>query len=315
MLVNIKVVRGEELSVNVLETATVADLKEEISKLLSHPIAQIKLLKPTGGVLLATTLVVDIYSHPTSLKVILGVDSDVIVVQSKLLNSTSENSINFPSNTLLSAFKEKISDIHDLDISTLSFLHNGLALTRDNLTLKELKIRNGAKIILKQRKVATSLSLNICVQNSLQFSLSLPPCTPLLELKNIISSKLQKNVDNIVLENSGISLNDDNKNLKELNIQDRDTINVLYNTASAKGTVQISSNSLGQVSSCIKEKSADELQHPFFQEMDKVLTKHIPEEQDRARVMEHFCQHTVAYVNSLNLEDIEEMTTFTPSNH
>ena len=315
MLVNIKVVRGEELSVNVLETATVADLKEEISKLLSHPVAQIKLLKPSGGVLLATTLVVDVYSHPTSFKVILGVDPDVIAIKTKLLNSTSENSMNFPSNTLLSAFKENISSIHGLNKSNLSFLHNGLALTQDNLTLKELKIRNGAKIILKQKKVTTNFSLNICVPNNVHFQLSLPPYTPLLELKSIISSKLQKSVDNIILENSGISLIDDNKNLKDLNIHDKDTINVLYNSISANGNVQISSNSFGQISSCVKEKSADELQHPFFQEMDEVLTKHIPEERDRARVMEHFCQHTVAYVNSLNLEDIEEMTTFTPSNH
>ena len=289
-------------------------MKEEISKLLSHPVAQIKLLKPTGGVLLATTLVVDAYSHPTSLKAILGVDPDVIAIKTKLLNSTSENSMNFPPNTLLSAFKDKISSIHCLNKSSLSFLHNGLALNQDNLTLKELKIRNGAKIMLKQKKVATNLSLNICVPNGVTFQLSLPPNTPLLELKNIISSKLQKSVENIILESSGISLADGDKNLKDLNIQDRDTINVLYNSASANGTVQMSS-SLAQVSSCIKEKSADELQHPFFQEMDEVLTKHIPEKRDRARVMEHFCQHTIAYVNSLNLEDIEEMTTFTPSNH
>ncbi|KAI6655201.1 hypothetical protein LOD99_2489 [Oopsacas minuta] len=308
MLVNVKIIKGEEISVNVSENATVAELKEEISNFLSHPVSQIKVLKPSGGVLPASSLVTDIYSHPTPLKVILGVDTDHISIKTKLLNSSSEHSLSFPSNTLLTTFKEKVSYMHGIDKSVLSFLHNGLALTKDNLTLKVLNIRNGATIMLKQKKPAKDLSLNICAANGLHFQLSLSAATTLSELRKIISSKLQTNVDNIHIRKSEISLTDDNKNLRDYEIEDGHNIHVFLDNDYPNGTVSATTSSEVLTDINIRAKSPNDLEHPFFTEMDNILTKHIPDERERVRVMEHFCQHTTAYVNSLNLEDIEEMT-------
>ena len=297
MLVRLKIIKGEEISVNVPETATVAELKEEISNLLSHSVSQIKLLKTSGGVIPASTRVIDIYTHPIPLKVILGRDlspkPEQITLKIKLLNTLSENSLTLSSITLLSSLKDKVSDILGLNKSSLTFLHNGLALTKESLNLKELKIRNGATIVVKQLKQAKKLLINIHVLNSVQFQLSFPFSTPLSELRNTIASTLQKNVDTVVLSKSEVTLSDDSKSLKDYNIEDGNTIHVTFNTEDSLIAT--------------KEKSSDELEHPFFSEMNTVLTKHIPDERERIRVMEHFSRHTSAYINSLNLEDIEEI--------
>ena len=301
MLVRLKIIKGEEISVNVAEAATVAELKEELSNLLSHPISQIKLLKTSGGVLLASARVIDIYTHPNPLKVILGRDlspkPEQITLKIKLLNTLSANFITLPSLTLLSSLREKVSEMLGLSRSSLTLLHSGLALTKDNLNLKELKILNGATIIVKQLKHAKRLLINFHVLNSVQFQLSFSLSAQLSELRKMVSSKLERNVETVILMKSEVSLTDDSKSLKDYNIEDGSTIHVKFNTENANR----------DTSSATKENSSGELKHPFFSEMDIVLTKHIPDARERIRVMEHFSQHTTAYVNSLNLEDIEEI--------
>ena len=301
MLVRVKIIKGEEISVNLPETATVAELKEELSNLLSRPISQIKLLKTSGGVLLASARVTDIYTHPTPLKVILGQDlspkQEQISLKIKLLNTLSESFITLPSLTLLSSLKEKVSEMLGLTRSSLTFLHDGLALTKDSFSLKDLKIRNGATVIVKQLKQTKKLLVKFHVPNSVDFQLSFSLCTSLSELRKLVASTLQKNVDTIILVKSEVTLTDDSKSLRDYNMEDGCIIHVKFNTES--------SNS--DSSSATKENSSDELKHPFFSEMDTVLTKHIPDASERVRVMEHFSQHTTTYVNSLNLEDIEEI--------
>ena len=311
MLVKVKIVGGEEKSLNILENATIAELKEELSNAVSRPTSQIKLLKPNGGVLLGSTRVKDVYTPLTPMKAILTTEisthSGKVSVKIRFLNRVHENfELTLASDTTVNVLKDRIAGFHGLEKSSLTFLCNGLVLSKSEQNLKQLNIRNGSTIIVKQSIKSKDITIRISVMKDEPFTLSVPPTSLLFYVRQQICSKIQKPIETIKLLKSGVSLTDDNKSLKDYNIQHGQIIHVVISTPVPEPS------SINTDESTDKETLSDpKFQTPFFTELSQLLSKHFSTEEERLKVMQHFDRHTLAYVRSLNLEDIEDIASST----